>query len=470
MNKFDKFLKIFYTFINIFFILSLIDLDIVPSKYIFSLAFVLIVFNLLLIIRTKKTGSKMLIFKQVLSVIVSLLLIVGIVSMNYYYNATTNFFEQINKNNYNVYVYRLYVSSDSGYTDVFSIDDELIGYVNHQSDQITDVFSQIEDDINFKKLEFDTSYEMILGLDESISAFIISDNQYELLEENEPEILENLVLVKEYSVSVENNEITSSKDVTMEPFLIYITGFDKAGNISLTGRSDVNMLAAVNPSTKDISLVSIPRDYYVVMPGYGTLPDKLTHAGVYGLDVSISTIENLLDVEIDKYIKINFTTVINLVDEIGPLSVDSKYSFCSWTYCYKKGINVLNGAEALEFSRERYRLPQGDIDRAFNQQLVINAIINKAATPEILVNYTSILNSLQNYFATNFSDSDIKSLVKMQLSDMANWNVSNYVINGFGSTQYTYSYPHQGLSVLLHDADSIEEAKKIINDTLSDVN
>ncbi|MFI3260327.1 MAG: LCP family protein [bacterium] len=463
----DVTLSVICTLINLYFLYTLINVNIIPDAFMIVIGAVLILINIYLCIRFKNTKEMTVIIKEVLMSIMIVALYIGVSLIEHYFTSTVNFFEAVNNNNYNSHTYQLYVSEESEITEVDQLDGENIGYENLDINNIDMVMEKLNEDIDSVNVGYSSTYEMIVALDSEISGLIISDSQYELIEENDPEVLEGLVLLKEYGIAVDNVISQSEKNVTNESFIVYITGFDKYGNISLTGRSDVNMLAVVDPIDKEISLVSIPRDYYVELPGYGSLKDKLTHAGVYGLDVSIGAIENLLDIEIDHYVKINFSTVVDFVDIIGPIEVNSVMDFCSWTNCYTKGINILDGEKALEFSRERYNLPKGDIDRAYNQQLVINGIIKAASSPDILLNYTNILSSLSSSFATSFTDKDITSLVKMQLSDFSTWKTSNYVINGYGSSEYTYSYPSQKLSVLLQDSNSLAEAKEIIKDALN---
>ena len=254
-------------------------------------------------------------------------------------------------------------------------------------------------------------------------------------------------------------------DVTKEPFNIYISGNDIYGNIASVSRSDVNIIATVNPNTHKILLTSIPRDFYVQLHGTSGYKDKLTHAGVYGIDMSVKTIEDLLDIDINYYMRVNFTSLIKVVDAIGGVDVVSDYSFRATTGDrFVKGTNHLNGKKALAFSRERKAFSDGDRQRGKNQQKVLTAILNKMLSSTTLITkYTDILDSLGGSFQTNMPASKIYNLVNMQLDKMPSWTFESYNLDGKGSSSYTYTYPHQKLYVMEPDVNTVNEAKAKID-------
>ena len=218
-------------------------------------------------------------------------------------------------------------------------------------------------------------------------------------------------------VSVNNKEKASP--VIQEPFNVCITGIDVDGEIDEQGRSDVNMIVTVNPKTGQILLTSIPRDYEIYLSDYDNAVDKLTHTGFIDTDTTIKAEEDLLDIKIDHYVKINFSTVTQFIDAIGGIDVYSEYEFTpvkkkDWTV--KKGMNHMNGKEALAFARERKSFIDGDIQRIKNQQAVFEAIIKKSANSKtLLLNYSKILSSLKKYFEMSFNSSEVKSLIKYQI-------------------------------------------------------
>ena len=226
----------------------------------------------------------------------------------------------------------------------------------------------------------------------------------------------------------------------------------------------------VNPKTKQVLLTSIPRDFYVQLHGTSGYKDKLTHAGNYGINMSIDTIEDLLNIDINYYIRVNFTTLEKLIDAIGGVDVYSEYSFVSYIDNYKfyQGYNHMNGKQALAFSRERKSLPAGDMDRGKNQEAVIEAIIRKITNKDVIYKYSKILNSMKGTFQTNITDNDITKIIKKELENIGGWNITSNNLDGTGSYDYTYSYSSQKLYVTIPNQDSINNAVNLINKVKND--
>lgn len=254
-----------------------------------------------------------------------------------------------------------------------------------------------------------------------------------LFEDNHSKFDSETRIVKSYKYKTSTKDISKNVDVTSEPFNIYITGIDTYGTISTVSRSDVNMIATVNPKTHQVLLTSIPRDYYVPQPCQGGQTDKLTHTGIFGVDCTVETVENYFGIDINYYVRVNFSSVENIVDALGGINVDSPIAFDALGYSFSAGTNSLNGKEALAFSRERYSLGGGDRDRGKNQMRVITGIINKAISPSIITNYTSILDAVSGSFQTNMSNSEMTSLIKMQINDMSGWDIEQIAVNGTGN-------------------------------------
>ena len=255
------------------------------------------------------------------------------------------------------------------------------------------------------------------------------------------------------------------KDITNTPFAVYISGADNRNGINYAGRSDVNILMLVNPETKQILLINTPRDYYVSNSAGKGKKDKLTHLSIYGIDCSMKALEELYDVEIEHYAKINFTGFEKLVDAVGGITV---YSDEAFTTDYRKvkikvGENELNGKQALAFARERKKVSGGDRGRGKNQMKVIAAIVDKATSGKTIIsNYSKILSSLSGMFKTDLEKSDISKLVKMQLGDMAKWNVQTYAVTGTGASEITYSMPGTKLYVMKPDQKTVDKAQDLI--------
>lgn len=213
-------------------------------------------------------------------------------------------------------------------------------------------------------------------------------------------------------------------------------------------------------------LTSIPRDYYVLLPEFNEY-DKLTHAGIYGIETSVSAVENLLDTTINYYIKVNFTSLIDIVDALGGITVESNYDFTTQDgYHFTKGTNELNGKEALSFARERKAFADGDRIRGQNQELILASLINKAMSASIITNYVDLLNALDDKFVTNITDEEITDFIKKQISEMPSWNINAISLDGSNAYDYTYSYKSQKLYVMKPYEESVLNAKGQINNTL----
>lgn len=253
-------------------------------------------------------------------------------------------------------------------------------------------------------------------------------------------------------------------DVTKQPFNIYISGIDVYGEIEKESRSDVNLVATVNPNTHKILLTTTPRDYYVTIPGIsGDQRDKLTHAGIYGIDASIATLENLYQTEIPFYVRVNFTSVIEIVDAMGGVDVESDLAFTTGKAAgavvdIKEGKNHLNGKEALAFVRERKAFVDGDNQRGKNQQALLTALIKEMISPMIVVEANEIIRCVSGDTETNMSEAQMKSILRMQLDDMKGWEIESVAATGDSSgKQYCYSYSGKPLYVTVPDISKVEE-------------
>ena len=271
--------------------------------------------------------------------------------------------------------------------------------------------------------------------------------------------------------SIGSINVQKGDAIVTDPFVVYISGSDTRDKTLTTSRSDVNILAVVNPQTKQVLLLNTPRDYYIPNPvsSVGT-KDKLTHCGIYGIECSMQALANLYGVEVDYYAQINFTGFETLIDAIDGITVYSDVAFkTADDYYISQGENELNGAQALSFARERKRLAGGDNARGQNQMKVIKAVIAKATSgTTIISNYTDIMASLEGMFATSMPMSEISSLVKMQLGDMAQWDVKSFAVTGFDGSEYTYSAPGARAYVMYPNEEMVAKAANIIDRIFAD--
>lgn len=404
---------------------------------------------------------------------IALVLMLGLIGaplyLLYNINLTENLIDGASKTITKKETYNVYVLKDSPLNKIEDLRDKNIGIFNNNSESLIKAVANLKKDIkgNLKK---ETYYDEIgtilnIGIKGTEDAIFMSS------------ILEN-ILNEQYSTSIEKYKIIgtvevkeiekiekSTIDITKDPFVIYVSGIDTYGSIGTVSRSDVNILIAVNPKNNKILLVNTPRDYYVKLHTKGAY-DKLTHAGIYGIDESLHTLEDLYDIKISYYFKVNFSSLIKVIDAIGGIEVDSKYAFSFDGYTFRKGKNKLSGRAALAFSRFRKGLPEGDISRGENQEAVIKAIIDKATSSSIITNYSAIINSLEKSFVTNISTDDIYKLAKRQIDNSINWEVDTANARGRDALDITYSTGKTKLYVMKPDESSLLGVKTSLQSVL----
>lgn len=261
--------------------------------------------------------------------------------------------------------------------------------------------------------------------------------------------------------------------ITKEPFVLYLSGVDNRGELTEKARSDVNILAVVNPTTKRVALINTPRDYYVDLAGTDS-KDKLTHAGLYGVETSMATLGNLYGIQVDHYIRIDFSGFISIIDAVGGVDVYSDQAFTSVgspgyydPTTFAEGWNHLDGKSALAFARERHAFASGDIQRGINQMKVIDAMANKLKSPTVLMSFSKLMDAVSDCFVTSLSQEQISALVRMQLGDLANWDIESCSVTGSsGKSSQCYSAKGQSLYVMKPDESSVSKAKELIASVL----
>ena len=330
--------------------------------------------------------------------------------------------------------------------------------------------------------EYETPAAMADALyDDEIQAMILNEGYISLLTEQEDysDFSSYTKIIYEYVTEHEITSIKPSGSITKQPFVIYCSGSDERdSDINAKSRSDVNILAVVNPKTRQILLINTPRDYYLPLAFNGEL-DKLTHAGMYGVQESMAVLDNLYGTKTSYYGRINFWGLIDIVDALGGIDVYSDYSFTTAAgdvagygdreYSYTEGWNHMNGIEALTFSRERYSFSDGDNQRGKNQMKVIQAIIEKATSPSVLAKYQDLLKAVSDNFITNISYDQISSLVQMMQKDGASWNIQTMsATQGSGDTmQPCYSSYGELLYVMPPDYDSVNRIREVIDQVMN---
>lgn len=303
-------------------------------------------------------------------------------------------------------------------------------------------------------------------LDGKVEAAIYNEAFAGIIEDSIEGYSDEVRILYQYGI---DTEIEQEETDIKEAFNIYISGIDVAGPITTNSRSDVNIIMTVNPKTNQILLTTTPRDYYVQIPGVsGEQRDKLTHAGIYGVDRSMATLEQVYDIDITYYARVNFTSLIEIVDALGGVDVESKYAFTTTHghYEIKKGMNHMDGEMALGFSRERYSFADGDRQRGKNQEAVLTAILKKAMSPAILKNANKILATVGDSVETNMSKEEMAEFINKQLAEGASWDIASQASTGTGDSQACYSSGSQKLYVMWPDEISVDTSSERIKQVM----
>ena len=479
---------------------TLVQLDMLPTGYLIGLLIFLglfaLVIGLLLFLKGKKPGK----VRRIIAAVLAILLLCGCTVISTVASDVRKTIQAMSREMFELPTREIYVVAENSVQEVSETAVFTFGYLkNYDAECTAQVIDRIGQEIGKEPV---TAGYVSIGtmiqalLDERVDAIILNGGVVSLLEETdefmdfsvktkvleqfrveEPELpLGDFTLYSQPEVNPETDidveeEATEPTQETvdyssLEPFIVYVSGSDSYDTqIVKSGRSDVNILAVVNPLSKQVLLVNTPRDYYVPNPaGKGEL-DKLTHCGVYGIKNSMRTLNNLYKEDIAYYVRINFTGFKKMIDALGGVTVYSDYAFTAITRTeIAEGENHLNGQQALDFARERYTLPDGDAARGRHQMQVITAVIEKATTgTTIISNYSDIMDSVEGMFTMNVPAELISELMKMQLSDMARWNVVSYSVTGSGKKAETYSMPGLELWVSEPNKISVQKAIRLID-------
>ena len=462
--SFMKYLSIFLLIVSVLILVLVYFINVLPIDYFIVLLVLVLLIDLVVIKLLLCKG----IIRNVIGVLLSIILIIFMVFGITYELNTIDFLKQLGFNTYKEENFNILVLNDSEYNSLKDLNSKIIGHLdNNYHVGLDKTIKKIEKEINLdNKILVDINEIVDSLINGEVDAIILEDAQISMLKEDNNNLFDKFKILEIFNIETEIKNEKENIDVINDSYNILITGVDTYGNITKVSRSDVNMVISINPKDNKILLTSIPRDYYVYLSNFSSY-DKLTHAGIYGIETSIMTIEDLLDIDINYYVKVNFTTLIDIVDLLDGIQVTSKYEFTSIDgYHYNKGINYLNGEEALSFARERKAFSEGDRIRIENQQLVLKSIINKLLSSKIITNYNDLLKALNNKFLTNMKDEELTKLIKWQIDGMYNWDILNISLNGTDSYQYTYSYQKQLLYVMLPDKESVNNAKEKINSVM----
>lgn len=494
MKKFFGVFKNIYLDIYILFMMSciilytvLLKINILGLKYMIPIAIVLIVLCIIkgFILLHKKLKKKIKIFFSVTTTLLLIAFIVLSVVLLNAFSSVKNIFSTRSYVDYSVMV-----KKESNYKELEDIDKKIIGFYqddNYHERAEKRLSTKIEAEyIGYSSLE---ELEDAL-LSEEIDALMILDSYLDVIHSNDIEEVEGQeeTPVKEednfkdktrviytFKLTIDNSKKEKDIDLENGSFVVFVSGQDSyASSVSESSRSDVNLLMAVNLKTRQILLVSIPRDYYINIHGKNAY-DKLTHISIYGSDTASQSLGDIMDVEVPYYVKFNFTTFMKAIDYMLPLDVYSDFDFTTGvydqtignSYTFSKGYNhITSGEMALQFVRARKNFSEGDRQRGINQSRMLRAVINKAATPQVLLKYNDVLKSLDGTFLTNISDDSIIEIVKYVINHNGKFKISSYSLDGYDSMRACYSSGSQLLYAMLPNEDSVNQASLYIKDVL----
>ncbi len=456
---------------SIYFLGALWKLNMLPMKYIGCMALALLIFLALPLIQ-QLTSNKKAIAGKVFSIIMTVVLIMG----GFYIFETANAVEQISSGS-EVKYDRMVVSvlaDDPAESIVDASDYNFAVQYNLNGDDVKQAVAMIEDELGttITVTEYAGVAEQAIALYAGeVDAMIYNEGYEGVIEEEYNSFSSDVKTI--YTHDIEKEIVNTASEVVVEDeaFIVYISGIDVYGDISKNSRSDVNILAVVDPVEHQILLVTTPRDYYVTFPGVtGEAKDKLTHAGIYGVDVSEATLENVYNIDIDFYARVNFTSLEVMVDALGGVDVYSNQSFQSYndsSFYVNEGMNTFNGYQALLFARERYNIEGGDYQRGINQQEVIKAMLKKALSPAMLSGASEILSAVSSNVDTNMTTEQIQELVKTQIDEGASWSLKMVAAEGTGDRQMCYSYSGGTLYVSIPVQESVDAISEEINMVLN---
>lgn len=454
---------------TIVFMAGVFMLNMLPTTYVVVISILLLLFWGI-ILASQFFSKKNAVTGKVISVLITIILIIG----SYFLFKASGTISDISGGDYKLDNVVVAVLADDPAEGIEDAADYTFGVQYAMNgDQITQTVEAINSELGngaeINTVEYNSLAEQAQALhDGEVDAIIYNEGYTGILEEAFEGYAQNTKVIYTHSIKSQIENQSVDVEVQDEAFSVYISGIDVFGAIETNSRSDVNIIAVVNPKTHQILLVTTPRDYYVEIPGVsGGQKDKLTHAGIYGVDASMATLEELYDTELEFYARVNFTSLIEIVDALGGVDVESEYAFTTssdsgMVINVEQGTNHFNGEEALAFSRERQNVPGGDNQRGKDQQAVITAMIKKMVSPAILTGANGILNSVSGNVETNMSQSQIQELIKTQLSEGASWNITSMAAEGTGDNQYCYSYSGSPLYVMQPDQASVDAIKEAI--------
>lgn len=472
-------LSILLVVASFYLLYQLIKINVLPTKLLFliTIIFVLLdtIFALLLCYYTRAIVSK------IICVVITLVLIFGSCMGGYYISKTGSLLTNItNVTKHAKNTVSVVVKQSSDIKNKSQLNGLSVGTLRTIGTQgSSKALKELsKDGIVMNQSEYDSLSAMLEAFyNGEVDSIIINESsRSQILDmESYADFDNNTRVVYQTSYKVENTDKANAvSDITSKPFNVLISGSDTRGGFDENGRSDVIMVATINPKTSTILLTSVPRDFYVTTACdaadgcmQGAL-DKITHTGIHGTNTTKRTVEQLLGIEINYTFKVGFDTVTDLVDALGGVDiyVEPGYAVSTSTFSVHEGTNHLDGEHALAYARERYSYTEGDRQRTKNQQQVLMGIVNEATKPSVITKYASIMDAMANTFSTTMSNEEISDLIKYQINNNPKWKMEQYMVDGTGDTLMCAELG-DAASVMVPDQSTVKMAKDKINAVLA---
>ena len=472
-------LSILLVVASFYLLYQLIKINVLPTKLLFliTIIFVLLdaIFALLLCYYTRAVVSK------IICVVITLALIFGSCMGGYYISKTGSLLTNItNVTKHAKNTVSVVVKQSSDIKNKSQLNGLSVGTLRTIGTQgSSKALKELsKDGIVMNQSEYDSLSSMLEAFyNGEVDSIIINESsRSQILDmESYADFDNNTRVVYQTSYKVENTDKANAvTDITSKPFNVLISGSDTRGGFDENGRSDVIMVATINPKTSTILLTSVPRDFYVTTACdaadgcmQGAL-DKITHTGIHGTNTTKRTVEQLLGIEINYTFKVGFDTVTDLVDALGGVDVyvEPGYAVTTSTFSVHEGVNHLDGQHALAYARERYSYTEGDRQRTKNQQQVLMGIVNEATKPSVITKYASIMDAMANTFSTTMSNEEISNLIKYQINNNPKWKMEQYMVDGTGDTLMCAELG-DAASVMVPNQSTVKMAKDKINAVLA---
>ena len=476
-------LSILLVVASFYLLYQLIKINVLPTKLLFLITIIFVLLDailaLLLCYYTRAIVSK------IICVVITLVLIFGSCMGGYYISKTGSLLTNItNVTKHAKNTVSVVVKQSSDIKNKSQLNGLSVGTLRTIGTQgSSKALKELsKDGIVMNQSEYDSLSAMLEAFyNGEVDSIIINESsRSQILDmESYADFDNNTRVVYQTSYKVENTDKANAvSDITSKPFNVLISGSDTRGGFDENGRSDVIMVATINPKTSTILLTSVPRDFYVTTACdaadgcmQGAL-DKITHTGIHGTNTTKRTVEQLLGIEINYTFKVGFDAVTELVDAVGGVDVTVAPGYAVnnfnalFGFSVHEGVNHLNGEQALAFARERYAYTEGDRQRTKNQQLVLMGIVDKITSPSIVQNYSSIMDAMSNTFSTTMSSSEISALIKYQINNNPKWKMEQYMVDGTGDTLMCAELG-DAASVMVPDQSTVKMAKDKINAVLA---